>query len=167
MWPGNEIDLIAYVQGKKISLVNQESIGSPEDIVPENKVVTLDNIGAKTPLSIMTVAYEADGCSRFPFPDDIHERVVKNFVPFPSFSSVNPLGNYPHLRGIQEEFNSKIHSLCDADDDKHEILGNINKVYQPTSFGAGSHTEASSGEYPDFRLTYHIEVIPPFNTIDK
>ena len=73
------------------------------------------------------------------------------------------------LGDVQAGLNNQINSLCVQNNDRHETLGHINHVYQPTSFGAGSHTDDAGGErnYPDFELTYHISVTPPVNSIKQ
>ena len=73
------------------------------------------------------------------------------------------------LGDVQAGLNNQINSLCVQNNDRHETLGHINHVYQPTSFAAGSHTDDAGGErnYPDFELTYHISVTPPVNSIKQ
>jgi len=116
----------------------------------------------------MTVGYEKDDCPEYNLPNNIQQRIVKDFVSIP-FSSLNPLPQYPHLRTVQSELNNNINLHCEPDDEKNDLLGFINEVYQPASYGAGTHTVRSIGvpNAPDFELTYHIEVTPPINTIKK
>jgi len=129
----------------------------------------------------MTVAYEKDGCPDFNFPNDIHQKIVKAFAPLPDFGNppqgsgnplldfdnIHPVEKYPGLRVIQAGLNNQINSLCVQNNDRHEILGHINHVYQPTSYGAGYHKDAAIAKYRDFDLTYHIEVTAPPNSIKK
>jgi len=115
----------------------------------------------------MTVGYETDDCPEYNFPNGIQQRIVKDFVPIPAFGNFNPLDKYPDLRAVQAELNNQINSRCEPDDDeKNDPIGFINKVYQPTSYGAGTHTVRSIGvpNAPDFELTYTIEVTGPGNT---
>jgi len=46
---------------------------------------------------------------------------------------------------------------------KKMIPLDITKIYAPPTYGAGSHTEYSTGipNAPDFELTYHIDVTSP------
>ena len=140
------------------------------------------NVPETRPLSIMTVAYEKDGCPDFNFPDDIHEKIVKAIAPLLDFGnspqdsgnplldfdSNHPVEKYPGLRVIQAGLNNQINSKCVQLNDRHEILGHINRIYQPTSFGAGYHTYPAIAKYRDFDLTYHIEVTAaPPNSIEK
>lgn len=169
---GGEFFIYAYVQGKRLLLYDNLTSTRAHVIEPNsysiNKEITV-YIPPEMPLSIMTVGYERDECPLFKFPEDIQEKVIKNFQSYSGFNSLNPFAKYPHLRGIQENLNNQINSECVQDDDRHETLGHINKVFQPTSYGAGIHDDDAGGErnYPDFKLTYRIEVTPPINTISK
>lgn len=75
------------------------------------------------------------------------------------------MDRYPTLLNIQANLNNNINSLCDQNDEPHDRIGFINEVYQPTSYGAGTHTIRSSGvpNAPDFELTYTIKVTAPSN----
>lgn len=131
----NEIVMVAYVQGKKIELTDKAypfvGPGNAYNVDGAGSVAV--DVSERTPLSIMIFAYEADGCPHYQFPDDIHDRVVKDFKPLTAFGHLDPLHplQYIHLQKIASELNGKINSLCGEGQDEHEVLNPINLVYQP------------------------------------
>ena len=62
------------------------------------------------------------------------------------------------LEGVQDRINSAINWVgCKLN--SNDILGVINKAYEPTAYGAGSHVEKS--DKGDFTLRYTIIVTAP------
>jgi hypothetical protein len=62
------------------------------------------------------------------------------------------------IEDIQSRINSAINWVgCKLN--SNDILGVLNEVYEPTSYGAGSHAEKSSNG--DFTLRYIISVTAP------
>ena len=141
----NEIVMVAYVQGKKVQMVDKAFPFRPNNIgnVDGAGHVAVD-VPQTTPLSIMVFAYEADGCPHYQFPDDIHDKVVKDFKPLTVFGKFDPLHplRYTNLQKIASDLNSKINSLCGEGQDEHEVLNPINIVYQPI------HTSEKHGKQP-------------------
>ena len=146
-----EYDLGVYVQGKLISLTNAGGSGgglwdvsSGETVTfPAGTKVTVD-VPSNLPLSVFTVGFEIDGCDRTAFPSNIQSKVVaalKNYV---------PLGKY-----IQEPLNKLINYIgCKFN--PNDPIGQINKVFNPISYGAGPHADRSSSG--DYTLKYTISV---------
>ena len=110
---------------------------------PAGTKVTVD-VPSNLPLSVFTVGSEVDGCDRTAFPSNIQSKVVaalKNYV---------PLGKY-----IQEPLNKVINYIgCKAN--PNDPIGQINKVFNPTSYGAGPHADRSSSG--DYTMKYTISV---------
>lgn len=164
VYDGQEYNVAAYVQGKKIDLVDYPHVGPGATLPLTNKQVSIETIGT-IPLSIMTIGYEADPekCLLPYLPADIQKRVLAGFVAYPGFAGINPLLKYPQLRAIQTELENSINSRCN-EGQGHSVFQSINKVYQPTTYGAGSHTDSSRNA---FKLNYHIDVTAPTNTVKK
>jgi len=94
----------------------------------------------------MTVGSEFDGCGRTAFPEDIQDTIVKILT----FGGA--------LRNVQSYINEGINWVgCKLN--PNDVLGVINKAYDPTADGAGSPSEKS--DKGDFTLRYTITVTPP------
>ena len=146
-----EYDLGVYVQGKLISLTNAGGSGgglwdvsSGETVTfPAGTKVTVD-VPSNLPLSVFTVGSEIDGCDRTAFPSNIQSKVVaalQNYV---------PLGKY-----IQEPLN-KLINYVGCKFNPNDPIGQINKVFNPISYGVGPHADRSSSG--DYTLKYTISV---------
>lgn len=167
-----EYDLYAYVQGKKISLTDATSgyicIGITStykclglmDVSPGQKLNFNPGteMSVELPetisLSIRTVGVEVDGCGRLTLPDQFK-------------FGTGLYNSYWDLQDLDEcEVITKTTNLNDA-------LGFVSKHYDPTDYGAGSHTEKSGEVYghdydnPDYTLRYTISVTPPTTTEKK
>jgi hypothetical protein len=164
VYDGQEYNVAAYVQGKKIDLVDPPHIGPGATLPLTNKQVSIETIGT-APLSIMTIGYEADAdkCLLPYLPADIQKRVLGGFVAHPGLNPFNLFSKYPHLKTIQTELKNSINSRCN-EGQGHSVFQSINNVYQPTTYGASSHTDSS---FAAFKLKYHIDVTAPVNTVKK
>jgi hypothetical protein len=147
-----EYDLAVYVQGKKISLTDAGGSGGGLWDVGSGETVTFPAGTEKTvevpsnlPLSILTVGSEVDGCDRTAFPEDVQSEIVRVLTLY-------------GLRNIADDINDGINWIgCKLN--PNDVLGVINKLYPPTSYGEGSHSEKSDAG--DFTLRYTISVTPP------
>jgi len=168
---GGEFALLAYVQGQGISIPVGNNLLVGEDQTFNRRYIDV-SLPKNLPLSIMTVGYEKDACPDYRFPLEIKQSVINR---------LNPLDKDSLLR-LQKSFNDQINSLCGPNDEKHDSIGYINKVYQWTSVDdepdfdsitAVSHFEEIEDSLgipnaPDFQLTYKIDVGLPFtNEINK
>ena len=113
----------------------------------------------------MSVGYEKDACPEYRFPQDIKQRVIDRLAPLDRDS----------LLRLQKSLNDQVNYLCGPNDEKHDAIGYIHKVYQWTStyaeanfdsITAASHFEEVEDSIgipnaPDFQLTYQIDVTPP------
>jgi hypothetical protein len=148
-----EYDIAVYVQGIKVGLTDASGPGDGLWDVSSGETVTFNPgtevtvaIPSTLPLSVMTVGSEVDGCDRTAFPEDIQDGILR----------VLTLGGA--LRNIQDEINDGINWIgCKLNG--NDVLGVINNVYEPTSYGAGSHEEKS--DKGDFTLRYTIGVTAP------
>ncbi|MEP6576079.1 MAG: hypothetical protein ABJB85_06610 [Nitrososphaerota archaeon] len=154
-----EYDLAVYVQGKKLSLTDAGGSGgglwdvsSGETVTfPANTAVSVD-VPGNLPLSIFTVGSEVDGCGRTAFPDDIKSIIVS------IFTSTNPGDWLRGVMNIHDYIEGRINWVgCKLN--PNDTIGIVNKVYDPTAYGAGSHEEKSDSG--DFTLRYSIGVTPP------
>jgi hypothetical protein len=104
------------------------------------------------PLSVFTVGSEVDGCDRTAFPDDLKAIIVS------IFTSTNPGDWAQGVMNIHDYLEGKI-NWVECKLSPNDSLGTINKIYDPTGYGAGPHGEASDAG--DFTLRYTISVTPP------
>lgn len=160
---GGEFRLVVYVQGQGHTILpdNHQYAGEAYTLNQKFDIKLPKNL----PLSIMTVGYEKDACPAYTFPQDIKQRVIDRLAPLDRDS----------LLRLQKSFNDQINSLCGPNDEKHDAIGYIHKLYQWTSIDAepnfDSITAASHFEEvedsigipnaPDFQLTYQIDVTAP------
>ena len=106
-----------------------------------------------------------DACPEYRFPQGIKQRVIDRLAPLDRDS----------LLRLQKSLNDQVNYLCWPNDEKHDAIGYIHKVYQWTStyaepnfdsITAASHFEEVEDSIgipnaPDFQLTYQIDVTPP------
>ena len=161
-----EMALFAYINGKRMFV----GAGTVEDhtTYPLRSSTTI-KLPSDMPLSIMIVGIEADWCFRYHYPSDISTEVI----------AAN--GNIERLTELAK-------SLRPEGDDCNQPLGNsyhplsfISKVYQPPTYGTGSHevepgigdtflddsTIVGSLSDPDYKIKYTINAIhiPPVNVV--
>ena len=163
-----EYDLVAYVQGKKIDLTYASGPGSGlwdvsngESLTFKraNKVIT--EIPNNVPLSIITAGSEVDGCGRAKFPDNIQDST--GFFKNPNRQTTGPIFFDPKLnlqetRYAQDWLNYKTFCLAA---NMNDLLGTINLLYYPPSYGVGPR-EAKSNT-GDFTLRFTIATGPACN----
>jgi subtilisin family serine protease len=154
-----EYDLSAYVHGKLVSLTDLSrsaggsglwdvSSGEKVNFPPGSEIIV--DIDKALPLSIITVGSEVDGCDRTAFPSDIQSKIIS--VLEKGVNYLIPLGD------IQDELDRAINWVgckLNANDD----IGDIVKAYDPTSYGAGPHSDKSDKQ--DFTLRYTVSVSAP------
>ena len=116
--------------------------------------ITLD-LSATHPLSIFTVGAEIDGCGRRAFPDIGIVRLTGDLTLEQFFQ--NPSLNWFHaveeFQGFADDWIN-----CYALSGWNDVLGSINKFYEPPGYGAGQHVDVVSNG--DFTLRYTIGVQP-------
>jgi hypothetical protein len=169
-----EYDLTAYVQGRKVDLTEatvnclyagvdfppcglgdsdlRETIyfNKPDQDVRAEIIV---EIPKNVPLSIFTVGQESDECGRVPFP-----KYLKEIDSIISNRNLDRTSQSQAVVDTQKRLNSyDCDSILEND---NEVLGTINKFYDPTSYGAGDHTNVVSSSR-DFTLRYTISVTAP------
>ncbi len=150
---GGEFKMYVYVDGKRFLFVPRSGIYTqPEKeylIFPEQLKF---KIPANRALSVMIGGYEKDGCPVYEFPLDISKWVVP------------ANGNKEYLLTLQKSLTNNLNVNCGPNDEKHDVLGYINNVYLPPAYksDANSDTVDSAGipGAPDYRVTYHVSVIP-------
>jgi hypothetical protein len=148
-----EYDIVVYVQGKKVALTDLSGPGdglwdvsSGETVTFEPSAQAMVEIVPPVPLSIFTVGSEVDGCDRTAFPENIQDQILR----------VLTLGGA--LKPIQNKLNDAINWVgCKLN--PNDVLGVLDKVYEPTGYGAGTHQETSDSG--DFTLSYTISVTAP------
>jgi hypothetical protein len=174
-WRGDgEYDVVAYVQGVKVSLTDA-SVGegfcagwgcppmmdADEDerfVFTTGTRVTID-LPQTHPLSVFTVGVELDGCGRSAFPEIGIARVQDGVSLVEIFR--NPVLDWYHA---VEDFQSFAVSWVGCNRSTYyafggnDVLGSINKFYEPPGYGAGQHVDVVS--YGDFTLVYTITVAP-------
>ena len=125
--------------------------------------VTVD-IPASRSLSIMTFGAERDcGLSEF----------ARRLTPRSDLDSIVPILDGPKsqqfdaLQELQVQFSKQVEEYNKGGGCTYEVLGHINKVYQPPGqsyepigYGAGEHSNVVSNN-GDFTLRYTVSVTPP------
>jgi hypothetical protein len=160
-----EYDIAAYVQGIKVGLTDASGPGDGLWDVSNGETVTFDlgtevtvDIPANVPLSVLTVGSEVDGCDRTAFPESIQDKISELIAKTPIGVVIGIVDMAPSLEDIQSRINSAINWVgCKLN--SNDILGVLNEVYEPTSYGAGSHAEKSDKD--DFTLRYSVSVTAP------
>jgi hypothetical protein len=169
-----EYDLTAYVQGRKVDLTGasinclyagvdfppcglgdsdlRETIyfNKPDQDIRAEIIV---DIPKDVPLSIFTVGQESDECGRVPFPKYLKE--IDSIISNPNLERAS---QNQAIIDTQKRLNSyDCDSILEND---NEVLGTINKFYEPIAYGAGDHTNVVSSSR-DFTLRYTISVTAP------
>ena len=166
-----EFDISAYVQGIRLDLTPASGPGDGLKDVSDGETVTfyprtevILDIPSTLVLSIFTVGSEMDSpcCSTASFPKNIQPQVIE------AFSSSIVLAE---IRDIQTSLNERINERpmgqverdqCPGQGQRpgsNDILGTINKLYDPIDYETGPHIEKSSRG--DFTLRYTISVMRP------
>jgi hypothetical protein len=146
---GGEFVLVMYVQGIEHEILYRSSQIYPQ--YPKTLYTSVDlKIPKNVPLTLFTVGYEIDACPLYNFPNEVQK----------SITATTPVD---YLVLLQTNLMKNINTQCGPTDEKNDPIGYITKIYSPPSYGAGSHTEYSTGipNAPDFELTYHIDVTAP------
>jgi hypothetical protein len=146
---GGEFVLVMYVQGLKHEILYRASQIYTQ--YPKTLSTSVDlKMPKNIPLMLFTVGYEIDACPLYNFPSDVTKGI----------SSTTPVD---YLIQLQTNLMKNINTQCGPTDEKNDPIGYITKIYSPPTYGAGSHTEYSTGipNAPDFELTYHIDVSSP------
>lgn len=146
---GGEFVLAMYVQGIKHDILYRTSRIYTQ--YPTTLSTSVDlKIPKNVPLMLFTVGYEIDACPLYNYPNNVQKGIT----------STTPID---YLVQLQNYLNLNINTLCEPGDEKNDPIGYITKIYAPPTYGAGSHTEYSTGipNAPDFELTYHIDVTSP------
>jgi hypothetical protein len=155
-----EYDIAAYVQGIKVGLTDASGPGDGLWDVSNGETVTFDpgtevtiDTPPTMPLSIFTVGSEVDGCDRTAFPENVQSTIVDIIqnTPIGGIIATVDAEVQKHINGAINWIGCKLNP--------NDVLGTINQAYEPTSYGAGSHTEKSSNG--DFTLRYTISVTAP------
>jgi hypothetical protein len=160
-----EYDIAAYVQGIKVGLTDASGPGDGLWDVSNGETVTFDpgtevtvDIPDNVPLSVLTVGSEVDGCDRTAFPESVQEKITELIAKTPVGAIIGVVELGSSMQDIQNRINSAINWVgCKLN--PNDVLGIINKVYEPTAYGAGSHAEKSDAG--DFTLRYTISVTAP------
>ena len=107
-------------------------------------------------LSVFTVGVELDGCPRLAFPDVSIFWVLDKLTLVDVFK--NPQLDSFHavevFQGIAADWGT-CYGVLTGDND---VLGSLNKFYDPPGYGAGAHVELVNNG--DFTLRYRINVVP-------
>jgi hypothetical protein len=194
-----EWKLAAYVQGKKIDLTEASCThGTITTTLPNGQHLTIDkckvtglndvsdhetikfppgtevtvDIPFPLPLSIFVYGQEVD-CDNPPFLDDASEKVISILKGLDTRKKMlENIQNYiAYSENADYDFN------CFNNISENEWLGQINKIYEPTGYGAGAHPVDSDVSnlgiltYPggtqvpasdiDYTLTYTISITAP------
>jgi hypothetical protein len=167
-----EYDLVAYVQGRKVDLTGasinclyagfppcglgdsdlRETIyfNKPDQDVRAEIIV---DVPKNVPLSIFTVGQESDECGRVPFPDYLNE--IDSMIRNPNLDRASQSQAIVDMQKLINSYD------CDSIlENDNEVLGTINKFYEPISYGAGEHTNVVSSSR-DFTVRYSISVTAP------
>jgi hypothetical protein len=160
-----EYDIAAYVQGIKVGLTDASGPGDGLWDVSSGETVTFDpgtevivDIPPTVPLSIFTVGSEVDGCDRTAFPENVQSTIVDIIQNSPVGGIIAAVDAIRGVDEVQKHINGAINWIgCKLN--PNDVLGTINQAYEPTSYGAGSHTEKSNNG--DFTLRYTISVTTP------
>jgi hypothetical protein len=165
-----EFDLSAFVQGNRIDLTDN-SVGGGIWVGTEmppfglgdasyNETIYFDpgtevtvSLPDTQPLSIFTVGQEVDECGRIDFDDpnleNLRQEILQAFKgpPLNWFEAISKYQNNVRVPWYDGSFICAVGSLNDK-------IGNINQVYEPPDYGAGTHEEISDAG--DFALRYTI-----------
>lgn len=160
-----EYDIAAYVQGIKVGLTDASGPGDGLWDVSSGETVTFDpgtevtvDIPTTIPLSVLTVGSEVDGCDRTSFPASIQNKIAELVANSPVGAVILVSQLASTMDGVQDRINSAINWVgCNLN--PNDIIGVINKAYEPTAYGAGQHAEKS--DKGDFTLRYSIDVTAP------
>lgn len=168
-----EWKLAAYVQGKKIDLTEASCThGTITATLPGGQHITLDQCGVTglndagdgetikfhpgtevtvdipSPLPLSIFVYGEVDCDNPIFPDDVSKKVIAILKgPDTRENMLIEIQNwisFPFDNGIIDEYH---HSVCFTGiitGDENTDLGVINKIYEPTGYGAGAHTNEVS-----------------------
>jgi hypothetical protein len=160
-----EYDIAAYVQGIKVGLTDASGPGDGLWDVSSGETVSFDtgtevtvDIPDYVPLSVLTVGSEVDGCDRTSFPASIQDPIAELIAKTPVGAIIGVTQMATTMEGIQDKINSAI-SWVGCKLNPNDIVGVINKAYEPTGYGAGSQIEKS--DKGDFTLRYTISVTAP------
>jgi hypothetical protein len=100
---------------------------------------------------------ELDGCPRRTFPEVNIFLVLDKLTLADVFK--NPQLDWFHavevFQGIAADESTWCYSLTGG---VHDVLGSLNKFYDPPGYGAGAHVELVNNG--DFTLRYRINVVP-------
>jgi hypothetical protein len=162
-----EYDIAAYVQGIKVGLTDASGPGDGLWDVSSGETVSFDtgtevtvDISDYVPLSVLTVGSEVDGCDRTSFPASIQDPIAELIAKTPVGAIIGVTQMATTMEGIQDKINSAI-SWVGCKLNPNDIVGVINKAYEPTGYGAGPQIEKS--DKGDFTLRYTISVTAPLS----
>lgn len=163
-----EYHVAAYVQGVKVPLT-EASVGEgicagwgcpPMMDADEGDTFTFTkgtqvtvNLPKTHPLSIFTAGVELDGCGRSAFPEVNVARVQDDLTLADVFK--NPQLDWYHAVESFQSF-AAYWMDCFAVTGSLDVLGSINKFYNPPLYGAGQHADLVRNG--DFTLRYTITV---------
>lgn len=149
--------LYAVVQGQGIDLtkasrneLHDVDDGETVNFKPGTEI-TVD-ISKTRPVSILTWGLEDDG----------YVSLFGGFC-FPYLGDMDAISSeiLPVLKNPPSTWSDSLHEIQPTGDSEcSNLIGFINKIYNPTDYGAGAHTNVVSST-GDFILRYTISVVPP------